>query len=348
MEGEYPTLEDRGMVKVRSLKQAAADAWLVTRHRRSFLLASGLTLLGILFTCLFGARLVVTSPGLDQSSTQKSAEADQQALHALISDVCNLPQDAPDNTCSISVRAAIFQAFNVSQAAIEQEVQQGHAPFAALHLSPLKCPQWEQAMQRLVANLGQLVQKKTITSAQSEEVVSWMQERQDSACAFTSSNGVTYLTPTPRPQTGGSCPPVPGYEDTTDEVRLLGVVNQARADNGVAPLTNDPLIQGEALQHSMAMTCYGMSHFVPPGTTPETRMRAAGVTFTWGGENIGWSGRGDSWTKVMWLFNTMMAEQPPNDGHRKNILSPHFTRTGIGLYVENVSARLWETEDFAG
>ncbi len=341
------------MGKVRSLTQAAAAAWQITQHRRSFLLASGFTLLGVLFTCVFGARLIVTSPGL-ASSTQKSTDADQQALRTLISDVCNLPQNAPDNTCSINVRTAIFQAFNVSQSAIEQEVQQGHAPFAALHLAPLKCPQWEQAMTRLVANLGELVQKKTITPAQSDEVVGWMQVRQDTACSFTSSNGVTYLTPTPKPTSpttggsGGSCPPVPGYEDTTDEVRLLGVVNQARADNGLAALTSDPLIQGEALQHSAAMTCYGMSHFVPPGTTPETRMRAAGVKFTWGGENIGWSGRGDSWTKVMWLFNTMMAEVPPNDGHRKNILSPHFTRTGIGLYVENASARLWETEDFAG
>lgn len=339
------------MVKARSLTQAAANMWQVTRHRRSFLLASGLTLLGILFTCLFGARLVVTSPGLDQPTTQRGAEADQQALHALISHVCNLPQDAPDNACAISLRTAIFQAFNVSQIAIQKEVQQGHAPFAALHFSPLKCPDWEQAMTRLVTNLGELVQKKTITEAQSEEVISWMQERQDSACNFTASNGVTYLTPTPRPQThgsGGSCPPVPGYEDTTDETRLLGVINQARADNGLPALSNDPLIHSEALVHSADMTCYGMSHFVPPGTTPETRMRAAGVKFTWAGENIGWSGRGDSWTKVMWLFNTMMAEQPPNDGHRKNILSPHFTRTGIGLYVENVSARLWETEDFAG
>lgn len=50
----------------------------------------------------------------------------------------------------------------------------------------------------------------------------------------------------------------------------------------------------------------------------------------------------------MWLFNSMMAEQPPNDGHRQNILSPHFDRTGIGIYVENASGRLWLTEDFAG
>lgn len=67
-----------------------------------------------------------------------------------------------------------------------------------------------------------------------------------------------------------------------------------------------------------------MSHYVPPGTDPASRMAAAGVQFTWHGENIGWSGVGADWQKVMWLFNSMMAEQPPKDGHRQNILSPNF------------------------
>jgi uncharacterized protein YkwD len=177
--------------------------------------------------------------------------------------------------------------------------------------------------------------------------------------SYQSHSGATLLTPTPtatpsptvstKPSgSSTSCPPVAGHEDTTTEAWLLNAVNQARASAGVAALTIDPRIHNEALIHSGAMTCYGMSHYVPPGTTPETRMTAAGVTFTWSGENIGWSGRGTSMDKIMWLFNTMMAEQPPNDGHRKNILSSHFTRTGIGIYVENASGRLWLTEDFAG
>lgn len=165
--------------------------------------------------------------------------------------------------------------------------------------------------------------------------------------------GAAYLapTPTPSPTTLGSsrsCPPVAGDEDSDVEARLLIAVNQARASAGVAPLALDPRIHGEALQHSLDMTCYGFGHYVPPGTTPASRMAAAGVTFTWHGENIGMAGVGTDWQKVMWLFNSMMAEKPPNDGHRQNILSPNFTRTGIGIYVENVSGRLWLTEDFAG
>ena len=131
------------------------------------------------------------------------------------------------------------------------------------------------------------------------------------------------------------------------EAWQLNAVNQARANAGVAPLTIDPRIHGETLQHSRDMICYGFGHFVPPGTTPASRMAAAGVTFNWHGENIGEAGEGTDLQKVMWLFNSMMAEQPPNDGHRQNILSPHFTITGIGIFVENGSGSLWMTEDFA-
>ena len=173
--------------------------------------------------------------------------------------------------------------------------------------------------------------------------------------SYQSHAGAAYLTPTPSPTppstpSGSSraCPPVAGHEDSDVEARLLDTVNQARASAGVAPLSYDSRIHAEALVHSADMTCYGMSHFVPPGTTPASRMAAAGVAFTWHGENIGWSGVGSDWQKVMWLFNSMMAEQPPNDPHRQNILSPHFTHTGIGIYVENASGRLWLTEDFAG
>jgi uncharacterized protein YkwD len=162
--------------------------------------------------------------------------------------------------------------------------------------------------------------------------------------------GSISLTPTqaPLPPGSTSCPPVAGHEVPDLEAQLLDLVNQARADAGLSAYTIDSRIHGEALVHSEDMTCYGMSHYVPPGTTPETRMKAAGVALTFHGENIGWSGRGTDEDKMMWLFNGMMAEVPPNDGHRKNFLSPHFTITGIGIYVENASGRLWLTEDFAG
>ncbi len=339
------------MPKAHTLMHRLQQSWRATYKRRSFVWATSITALLIVISCCLGARSIANSVGLDQPSNQPRAGNDQQALRLLIDHVCNTHNGLPNTPCVTGVRAALFHAFSVSQAEIDQQVHQGQTPFAAIHIFALDCSDWQQAMARLVASLGDLVQHKSISSAQSDEIVAWFQDRADSACAFVSSAGNSWLTPTPAPLphgSSGSCPPVPGYEDATDEAGLLGVVNQARANAGVAPLSNETRIHSEALVHSEDMTCYGMSHFVPPGTTPATRMAAAGVQFTWHGENIGWSGAGTNWQKVMWLFNGMMAEQPPNDGHRQNILSPHFNRTGIGLYVENASGRLWLTEDFAG
>jgi uncharacterized protein YkwD len=170
--------------------------------------------------------------------------------------------------------------------------------------------------------------------------------------SYQSYAGAVFLTPTPTPSptkfgTSRSCPPIAGHEDTAMETWQINAVNKARASAGVAPLKIDSRIHTEALQHSADMTCFGFGHFVPPGTTPASRMAAAGVSFTWHGENIGMAGTGTDLQKVTWLFNIMMAEKPPDDGHRQNILSPNFTRTGIGIYVENASGRLWMTEDFA-
>lgn len=174
-----------------------------------------------------------------------------------------------------------------------------------------------------------------------------------SPLSFQTHGGAVFLTPTPTPSptqpgSSGPCAPVAGQEDSAMEEWQLNAVNQARASAGVAALSIDARIHSEALQHSRDMTCYGFGHYVPPGTTPASRMAAVGVSFTWHGENIGEAGEGTDLQKAMWLFNTMMAEQPPDDGHRQNILSPNFTITGIGIYVEDGSGSLWMTEDFAG
>jgi uncharacterized protein YkwD len=42
----------------------------------------------------------------------------------------------------------------------------------------------------------------------------------------------------------------------------------------------------------------------------------------------------------------MLNEQPPNDGHRKNILNPSFTHIGIAIY-RAPSGTLWLTQDFS-
>jgi uncharacterized protein YkwD len=45
------------------------------------------------------------------------------------------------------------------------------------------------------------------------------------------------------------------------------------------------------------------------------------------------------------ILSDMMAEQPPNDGHRKNILDARWGIVGVGVVVRN--GRLWMTNDFS-
>jgi len=46
------------------------------------------------------------------------------------------------------------------------------------------------------------------------------------------------------------------------------------------------------------------------------------------------------------LTQDMLNEQPPNDGHRMNILSTSFTHIGIAVY-RGSSGTVWLTQDFS-
>jgi uncharacterized protein YkwD len=46
------------------------------------------------------------------------------------------------------------------------------------------------------------------------------------------------------------------------------------------------------------------------------------------------------------LTQSMLDEQPPNDGHRMNILSSTFTHIGIAVYRDS-SGTVWLTQDFS-
>ena len=43
----------------------------------------------------------------------------------------------------------------------------------------------------------------------------------------------------------------------------------------------------------------------------------------------------------------MLAEQPPEDSRRQNLLSASLTAVGIDVLLDPAHGRLWITEDFA-
>jgi uncharacterized protein YkwD len=100
----------------------------------------------------------------------------------------------------------------------------------------------------------------------------------------------------------------------------------------------------------MAAGC-GLSHQCQQEPSPGDRETAAGVRWTASGENIGEGGPVPDTAaaisqRAVALTNEMLAEKPPDDGHRLNILSSSFTHVGIAVYRDG-SGTVWLTQDFS-
>jgi uncharacterized protein YkwD len=138
--------------------------------------------------------------------------------------------------------------------------------------------------------------------------------------------------------------------EPADEV--LALINQARSQAGLPALTFSAGLNQSASQHNstMAAGC-GLSHQCPGEPAIGDRETAAGVHWTAAGENIGEEGPVSDTTAAIAqagvaLTQDMLNEQPPNDGHRKNILSTSYTHIGIAVYRDS-KGTVWLTQDFS-
>ena len=114
---------------------------------------------------------------------------------------------------------------------------------------------------------------------------------------------------------------------TKTEQEIFDMVNEARAEHGLPALSSNPKLLRVARQYSKKMASEGFfSHTGPGGEDVVDRLNEAGVKrYRSVGENIFFSQneRNVPRTAVRgWL------ESP---GHRKNMLSPDYTETGLGL-----------------
>jgi uncharacterized protein YkwD len=99
----------------------------------------------------------------------------------------------------------------------------------------------------------------------------------------------------------------------------------------------------------MASGC-GMSHQCSGEAAFGDRISAQGVRWTAAGENIAvapWvSNNVTAMTAAAKDLNeSMYHETPPDDGHRRNLLSSAYTHMGVDVYRDS-KGRLWLTEDF--
>jgi uncharacterized protein YkwD len=134
--------------------------------------------------------------------------------------------------------------------------------------------------------------------------------------------------------------------------QVLALINQARSAAGLAPLTITAGLNSSASGHNSTMAggC-GLSHQCPGEPDLGARETAAGVHWTAAGENIGEGGPVANTTAAIaqmavTLTQAMLNEKPPNDGHRRNILSSSFTHIGIAVFRDS-SGTVWLTQDFS-
>ncbi|WP_051967303.1 CAP domain-containing protein [Kitasatospora mediocidica] len=133
---------------------------------------------------------------------------------------------------------------------------------------------------------------------------------------------------------------------------MLALINQARAAQGLPAYTLDAGLIRSAAGHNQVMSSgCGLSHQCPGEDAFGKREQAQGVSWTSAGENIGDGGPVASTDQAIsamavGLTQSMLDEKAPDDGHRRNILSPDFTRVGIAV-LRDASGTVWMTQDFA-
>ncbi len=134
--------------------------------------------------------------------------------------------------------------------------------------------------------------------------------------------------------------------------RVLALINRARARARLQPLKFSAGLYRSASAHSskMASGC-GLSHQCRGEPDLGARETAAGVDWSWAGENIGDGGpmpgnRAAIAQMATALTQGMLDEKAPGDGHRRNILSGAFHHIGIAIRHDS-SGTVWMTQDFS-
>jgi uncharacterized protein YkwD len=176
-----------------------------------------------------------------------------------------------------------------------------------------------------------------------------------------SSRGPSAHPSVPATGTASSQPPAPPSapastpatsQDGTAAAQVLTLINQARATAGLPALTVTSGLEASSSAHNLKMAggC-GLSHQCAGEAAIGDRETAAGAHWTAAGENIGEGGPVTATDAAIaqmavGLTQSMLDEQPPNDGHRMNILSTSFTHIGIAVYRDS-SGTVWLTQDFS-
>lgn len=128
-------------------------------------------------------------------------------------------------------------------------------------------------------------------------------------------------TPTPAPQPT----PSPAANATAMQAEMLGYINTARSQEGLAPLTLDKALSDGAYLKSKDMAVNGyFSHTSPTYGSPFDMMKSLGINYGYAGENIA------KHTSVKGAHDAFMN----SSGHRANIMKAEYKKIGLGFVQE--------------
>ncbi len=125
---------------------------------------------------------------------------------------------------------------------------------------------------------------------------------------------------------------------TTEEVQALILLNNDRAQHGLAPLVYKAELNKLADAYADDMIKRGFfAHNNPEGLTPFNRMKNAGISYQYAGENLA-------------LNDTIEAAELAfmnSPEHRENILNGHYTEVGIGVKHDS-HGKVYVVQEFIG
>ncbi len=154
--------------------------------------------------------------------------------------------------------------------------------------------------------------------------------------------GKARVTPT---ATSGST--TTGSDASSIAQAVFAAINQSRAAAGLPAYTWSNALMNSAHQHNLAMAATNdLDHQVAGEADLGTRITQQGINWQEVRENIAYTGDMTQ-QGALDMENAMLSEQPPNDGHRQNILATDCTLAGVDVVLDTKNGKLWITEDFA-
>ena len=136
--------------------------------------------------------------------------------------------------------------------------------------------------------------------------------------------------------TGQTSPAPAAQFDASAEAQLVQLINQARTEHGLAPLTVDERLTRAARKHTQLMAQHlTLSHQFDGEPPPQTRFTNEGLPADSSSENVALN------QTVPGAHDALMHSPP----HRAAILDPNFNVVGVG--VLETGEGYFVTEDFA-